>query len=139
MPTTKRDHMKTAYSRKLQIATLPSIQYLQQAAQRALENVPENLKNDAQNIQIIVENYADQITLGSLHIKDKYELLGLYRGTPIPVKTIFTDSSLPDIIYLYRCPLVRYSIDNNEILDTLIQQVMIHELGHHFGCSYTKK
>jgi predicted Zn-dependent protease with MMP-like domain len=117
------------------ISSLPSLQHLSEIASQTIDTIPDTIKEYASHVKIIVENYADQETLHSLRIEDKYELLGLYRGTPIPIKTIFANSTLADSIYLYRCPLIRYSIDNKENIERLVQHVMIHELGHHFGYS----
>lgn len=117
------------------ISNLPTLQRLGEIASQTINTIPDTIKEYATNVKIIVENYADKETLHSLRIDDKYELLGLYRGTPIPIKTIFANSSLPDSIYLYRCPLIRYSIENQESIEKLVQHVMIHELGHHFGYS----
>jgi predicted Zn-dependent protease with MMP-like domain len=66
-------------------------------------------------------------------LTDKNDLLGLYRGIPLPMKTASTDSKLPDMIFLYRCPLIKYAKDNEEPIQDLIYHVMIHEIGHHFG------
>lgn len=117
------------------VSSLPAIQRLEQIAQQTMNTIPEALKGYAQKIRIIVENYADKETLHSLRIDDKYELLGLYRGTPIPIKAVFAQSTLPDSIFLYRCPLIRYSLENKENIEILVKHVMMHELGHHFGYS----
>jgi predicted Zn-dependent protease with MMP-like domain len=117
------------------VSNLTAIKRLEQIAQQTLNTIPDALKEYAKKIRIVVENYADKETLHSLRIDDKYELLGLYRGTPIPIKTVFGQSTLPDSIFLYRCPLIRYSLENKENIENLVQHVMMHELGHHFGYS----
>ncbi|MDP3371308.1 MAG: metallopeptidase family protein [Candidatus Paracaedibacteraceae bacterium] len=127
--------MTVSHLHQKPIACLPTIQRLNEIASQTLDTIPDTIKGYAVDVKIIIENYADKETLHSLRIDDKYELLGLYRGTPIPIKTIFANSSLPDSIYLYRCPLIRYSIENQESIEKLVQHVMIHELGHHFGYS----
>ena len=127
--------MTTAQRRNPRISNLPAIQRLEQIAHQTLDTIPETLKEYALKIRIVVENYADKETLKSLRIDDKYELLGLYRGTPIPIKSVFADSTLPDSILLYRCPLIRYALENKENIENLVQHVMLHELGHHFGYS----
>jgi predicted Zn-dependent protease with MMP-like domain len=131
--------MKLAGLPNTLISNLPAIQCIEQIAIETLNIIPEALKEHAKKIQVIVENYADMDTLNSLRIKDKYELLGLYRGTPVPIKTIFAPSALPDCIYLYRCPLIRYAYENNENISVLVQHVIVHELGHHFGYNETAK
>jgi predicted Zn-dependent protease with MMP-like domain len=127
--------MTIARLHNTRVSNLPAIQCLEQIAHQALSTIPDALKEYAHKIRIVVENYADKDTLHSLRIDDKYELLGLYRGTPIPIKAVFGHSTLPDSIYLYRCPLIRYSLENRENIENLVQHVMMHELGHHFGYS----
>lgn len=114
-------------------ASLPDLALLNRYAQESIDNLPGNFKKLACNLTVKVENFADDETLKSLHIKDKYDLLGLYRGVPIPVKALQPNLTLPDIIFLYRGPLIRYSRENNESLETLVHHVMLHEMGHHFG------
>jgi predicted Zn-dependent protease with MMP-like domain len=127
--------MTIARLHNTRVSSLPAIKRLEQIAQQTMNTIPDALKGYAEKIRIIVENYADKETLHSLRIEDKYELLGLYRGTPIPIKAVFAQSTLPDSIFLYRCPLIRYSIENKENIEVLVQHVMMHELGHHFGYS----
>ena len=127
--------MTIARFHNARVSNLPAIQRLEQIAHQTINTIPEALKGYAQKIRIIVENYAGKETLHSLRIDDKYELLGLYRGTPIPIKAVFAQSTLPDSIFLYRCPLIRYSIENKENIEILVKHVMMHELGHHFGYS----
>jgi hypothetical protein len=81
-----------------------------------------------------VENFADQETLDSLNIDNKYDLLGLYRGIPIPSKSK-RSSDLQDRIFLYRCPLIRYAREYEHDINTLTRHVLLHEMGHHFGAS----
>jgi predicted Zn-dependent protease with MMP-like domain len=114
-------------------ANLPDLALLSRYAQDSIEGLPENFKALACNLTVKVENFADQETLTSLNIKDKYDLLGLYRGVPVPVKALQPNLTLPDVIFLYRCPLIRYSRENNESLEVLVHHVMLHEMGHHFG------
>jgi predicted Zn-dependent protease with MMP-like domain len=121
------------------ISNIPAIEGLEEIAIQSLNTIPESLKEYANKIRIVVENYADRETLNSLRISDKYELLGLYRGTPIPIKAVFAHSTLQDSIYLYRCPLIRYAHENKEDIETLIKHVMMHELGHHFGLNTNDK
>lgn len=116
------------------ITDLPALTCIEKVASQIIEIIPEHMQEVARKINIIVENYADQETLDSLRIADKYELLGLYRGTPIPIKNVFQPSDLADSIFLYRCPLIRYSHENQQEVALLVKKVLLHELGHHFGC-----
>lgn len=112
---------------------LPDITDFYVFAQKTLESLPEKFKETTKSLVVRVENYANYETLLSLKLSDKYDLLGLYRGIPVPTKTTKAAFLMPDIIYLYRCPLIRYSLENKEALESLVHHVMIHEIGHHFG------
>lgn len=120
-------------SLKAVTADLPDLTDFYLLSQKTINSLPEKFKKATSSLIIKVENFADQETLKSLKINDKYDLLGLYRGTPLPVKRTSQSIPLPDVIFLYRCPLIRYARDNHETLDALVQHVMIHEIGHHFG------
>ena len=75
----------------------------------ALEDLPEPFKRKLQNVEVLVEDFADPDTLQSLGIRSRNELLGLYVGVPITRQSVFTVSPLPDRIYLYRLPILRAS------------------------------
>ena len=42
---------------------------------------------------------------------------------------------MPDMITLYRRPLLDEWVETGVALDALIAHVVIHEVGHHFGLS----
>jgi len=42
---------------------------------------------------------------------------------------------LPDMIHLYRRPLLDEWIETGESLEALVTHVLVHEVGHHFGLS----
>jgi predicted Zn-dependent protease with MMP-like domain len=41
----------------------------------------------------------------------------------------------PDLVFLYRRPLLDYWAEGNESLGALVTHVLVHEVGHHFGLS----
>jgi len=41
----------------------------------------------------------------------------------------------PDIIFLFRRPLLDYWCETEETLDHVVRHVLVHEIGHHFGFS----
>ena len=114
-------------------ADLPPLEHIGQVAKEALNDLPDIFRAQAEEVEIRIENYADKETLKSLNMEDKYDLLGLYRGTPLPVKPVFQGVDKGDCILLYRCPLIRYAHENRDDIQTLIKHVVIHELGYHFG------
>ncbi|WP_010298078.1 metallopeptidase family protein [Candidatus Odyssella thessalonicensis] len=122
-------------SRRNETAEMPDLADLYTMAYKTLASLPEKYKPFVKNLLVRVENFADDETVKSLNLNDKYDLLGLYRGVPLPLKATPARGNLPDIIYLYRCPLIKYANENNEKVDQIVYHVMIHEIGHHFGYS----
>jgi predicted Zn-dependent protease with MMP-like domain len=103
---------------------------------RAIWNgLPEQFAAMLGNVTVEIADFADAETLEALHIRDQYDLLGLYHGVGLPYKSLWDPENLPDRIYLYRIPILNYAHWNGEPLDRVIRHVLIHEIGHHFGFS----
>ena len=117
------------------LTSLPDLTDIYELAYQVIEELPKKFRSYTHDIMIRVENFSDEQTLTSLNLMDKYDLLGLYRGIPIPLKASGSLVSVPDTIFLYRCPIIRFAEENCETIERLVKHVMIHEIGHHFGFS----
>jgi hypothetical protein len=42
---------------------------------------------------------------------------------------------MPNMVWLYRRPILDYWSDHEEALGAVIAHVLVHEIGHHFGLS----
>jgi predicted Zn-dependent protease with MMP-like domain len=42
---------------------------------------------------------------------------------------------MPNMIWLYRRPILDYWAEHEETLGAIVSHVLIHEIGHHFGLS----
>jgi predicted Zn-dependent protease with MMP-like domain len=129
-----RDHLQLVGGRDID-AEMPDLTDIYTMAYKVLNSLPDKFQNHIQDLIIRIENFADEETLNNLKIEDKYDLLGLYRGVPLPLKEDSKPLSLPDLIYLYRCPIIRYAKENKETVSDVVHHVLIHEIGHHFGYS----
>jgi predicted Zn-dependent protease with MMP-like domain len=121
--------------KRFEDADLPDLAEIYALAYRTINFLPHRFQEYTHNILVRVENFADQDILDGLKLSDKYDLLGLYQGIPLPLKSSNEMIAIPDIIYLFRGPLIRFSRENREPLPQLVHHVMIHEIGHHFGFS----
>lgn len=99
---------------------------------RALKELPSEFREKMENVEVLVEDFADEETLLSLGIESPYGLLGLYVGTPITHQSVFWVNPLPDRIYLYRIPILNAAGDRDNVVEK-IREVVMHEVGHHFG------
>jgi acetylglutamate kinase len=77
----------------------------------------------------------DDETVAEMELDSPWELTGLYRGTPLTQKSVADAPMLPDTILLYREPILLEWIETGEDLFRLVRNVLIHEIGHHFGLS----
>ena len=42
---------------------------------------------------------------------------------------------MPNMIWLYRRPILDYWAEHEETLGAIVRHVLVHEIGHHFGLS----
>ena len=119
---------------EIRVVHMPAVAEIYDFAYESLQRLPNSFRSHLKNFVIEVKNFAENNVLEELSMTDKYDLLGLYRGVPLPLKKK-TSNKKPDIIYLYRCPLIRHAVENAEDVKALIHHVLINEIGHHFGCT----
>lgn len=113
----------------------PSAEDIIDMAETALAAIPEELRNLVQGTAIVVEEVPDDETVAELGLESPWELTGLYRGTPLTQKSVLDVPLQPDSILLYREPILLEWIETGEDLFRLVRNVLIHEIGHHFGLS----
>lgn len=111
----------------------PSIDDIVELAERALAAMPARLARHVQGIGIVVEDAADDETLAEMEIKTAWDLTGLYRGVPLSQRGVGDVRTTPDMIFLYREPILLEWIEAGEDLYRLVRNVLVHEIAHHFG------
>jgi len=116
-------------------ATPPSIADLETIAAAAFAEVPEELRAYAVDVAIRVEDFPDEDTEREMELESPFDLLGLYQGIAIPSKSVADAQAAVDIILLFRRPILDYWCETGEDLTALVRNVLIHEIGHHFGFS----
>jgi predicted Zn-dependent protease with MMP-like domain len=115
--------------------TPPTADDIADMAERALAAIPAPLAAHVRGIGIAVEELPDDETLDELGIESAYELTGLYHGTPLTERSVSDIAREPDLIFLYRQPILLEWIETGEDLYRLVRNVLVHEIGHHFGFS----
>jgi predicted Zn-dependent protease with MMP-like domain len=113
----------------------PSIADLEALAERALAAIPAELKKHLGRVVIRVDEFPDAETEVEMELESPFDILGLYRGVALPRKSVSDVRADPDMIFLYRRPILDYWCETGEDLYTLVRHVLIHEIGHHFGFS----
>ena len=115
--------------------TPPGTAEIEALAERALRGIPPRLRRHIQNVGIAVEDIADDATLDEMGIESAWDLTGLYRGTPLGQRSVLDLPRGPDLIVLYRQPILLEWVETGEDLYRLVRNVLVHEIGHHFGLS----
>lgn len=115
--------------------TPPSLDDILEMAEHAFAAIPEPLRKMVRGTAIVVEETPDDEILEEMGIENPWELTGLYRGTPLTQKSVLDVPQEPDTILLFREPILLEWIETGEELFGLVRNVLIHEIGHHFGLS----
>lgn len=113
----------------------PDAATIEALARAALARIPEPFAHHLADVVLLVEEFADDETLDALGIEDPFELTGLYHGRPVREKSAFDSGGQLDRIHLYRRALLDEWCDTGVDLATLVNHVVVHEVGHHFGLS----
>lgn len=116
-------------------STPPSSEDLSALAEAALATIPAGLARHLEGVGIMIEERPDRATLREMGLRSPWQLTGLYRGTPLNLRSISDPARPPDTIYLYREPILLEWIETGADLAEIVTNVVIHEVAHHFGFS----
>lgn len=121
--------MAKAYS------TAPDLETMERMAGSALATLPAALRRHVEGVVIQVVDFPDPQTEAEMGLDSPFDLLGLYQGVSLNNKSLSDPNPEPDLIYLYRRPILDYWCESGEDLAHIVRHVLIHEIGHHFGFS----
>lgn len=116
-------------------AKAPSLTDMETIAREAFARLPENFRRLCAGLIIRVEDFPTDEVLDEMKADSEYDLLGLFQGTGLPFQSQDDVARLPNLIWLYRRPIIDYWAEHDEELGHIITHVLIHEIGHHFGLS----
>ena len=113
----------------------PTADAIEALAIAAMARLPAAFRAHLGDVVLRIEEFAEDEVLDALGIDDPFDLSGLYSGRPVGTKSSTDSGALPDMIHLYRRPLLEEWIETGVSLEALVAHVLIHEVGHHFGLS----
>jgi predicted Zn-dependent protease with MMP-like domain len=97
-----------------------------------MERLPPQFRESLENVDIVLEEYADTFTLRSAGVRNREELLGFYHGVPRTARTQGYAMVTPDKISIYRQPILHF-YRTPEAVREAIRHTVLHELAHYFG------
>ena len=84
---------------------------------------------------IQVEDFPTDEVLDDMDAESEFDLMGLFHGVGLPFRSEGVSGQMPNMIWLYRRPILDYWAEHEETLGAVIAHVLVHEIGHHFGLS----
>jgi predicted Zn-dependent protease with MMP-like domain len=113
----------------------PSLGDIEGLAQEAYARLPEHFRKLCEGLVIRVEDFPTSEVLDSLQAESEFDLLGLFQGVGLPFQSESTPELMPNMIWLYRRPILDYWTEHEDTLGEIVTHVLVHEIGHHFGLS----
>jgi predicted Zn-dependent protease with MMP-like domain len=114
----------------------PSLGDFERLAEEAFARLPEGFRRLCEGVVIRVEDFPDDETLDVMNCDSEFDLLGLFRGVGLAQGgAMLSTGQFPNMVWLYRRPLLDYWAAHDETLGHLVAHVLVHEIGHHFGLS----
>ena len=102
----------------------------------ALEMIPDTLWDVVDNIAVTVAEWPTRQQMESVGLDHGHMLLGLYEGVPLTERTSGYGLVPPDLITIFRQPLLRTCPPGDETaIRNQVRRTVLHEVAHHFGIS----
>ena len=113
----------------------PDAATIRRLADAAVAALPAQFREHLGDVVMQVEEFADAETLAAMGIDSKWNLVGLYRGHPTTQQSVWVGGTMPPRIFLYRQPLLARQRRTGASLAAVVNHLVVHEVGHHFGLS----
>jgi len=102
---------------------------------RAVEDLPEQFRRVADNLVVVVEaspRPGDHSRRPGEPGEEGGPLFGIYRGVPLSERSAGYQMAAPDVIAVFRRPLLRHCRRPAHLRDE-VRRTVLHEFGHYLG------
>jgi predicted Zn-dependent protease with MMP-like domain len=113
----------------------PSLAALEVLAGEVFRALPQSFRELCADLVIQVDDFPTEEVLTEMQAETEFDLLGLFQGIGLPFRAESAAVQMPNMIWLYRRPILDYWAEHDETLGAIVQHVLVHEIGHHFGLS----
>ena len=113
----------------------PSLAEIDLLAEQAFRRLPARFRALCEGLVIHVEDVPTDEVIRSMELQGEFDLLGLFQGVGLPFRSESSPVHMPNMIWLYRRPILDYWAEHEDSLGEIVTHVLVHEIGHHFGMS----
>ena len=113
----------------------PSLVELEVLAGEVFRRLPKKCRDLCAGLVIQVDDFPSDEVLDAMGAESDLDLLGLFQGVGLPFQSGSAPVQMPNMVWLYRVPILLYWAEHDETLGTIVTHVLVHEIGHHFGLS----
>jgi predicted Zn-dependent protease with MMP-like domain len=113
----------------------PSLVEFEVLAGHAYGRLPAHFRGLCENLVIQVSDFPTEEVMDSMNVETEFDLLGLFQGVGLPFQSATVPQQLPNMVWLYRRPILDYWAEHEDSLGAIVTHVLVHEIGHHFGLS----
>ena len=113
----------------MHFTTPPGLNDFETIAQAVIEGMPDELEEYCDDLQILVEDFPDEVMQSDLEVDDPYELLALFRsGKELSPGVEKKEGKEEDVLLLFRRPILDLWCENCEDITALIREIIIDEV-----------
>jgi predicted Zn-dependent protease with MMP-like domain len=112
-----------------------SLDEMEVIAADAFRRLPEAFRALCEGVIIRVDDFPSDDVIREMRLQSEFDILGLFQGIGLPFRSESAPTQMPNMIWLYRRPILDYWAEHDETLGAIITHVLVHEIGHHFGLS----
>jgi predicted Zn-dependent protease with MMP-like domain len=113
----------------------PSLAEFELLAIDVFERLPRRFRDLCEGLVIQVDDFPTEEVLDHMGAESEFDLLGLFQGIGLPFRAESAPMQMPNMVWLYRRPILDYWAEHDETLGDIVKHVLVHEIGHHFGLS----
>ena len=116
-------------------AKSPSLAEMEAMARDVFERLPPQFRELCDDVVVRVDDFPTEEVLDHMDAESEFDLLGLFQGIGLPFRSESDPLQMPNMVWLYRRPILDYWAEHDETLGAIVKHVLVHEIGHHFGLS----
>lgn len=114
----------------------PSIEDLQSLAEDIVDGLPDEMSKHTGKLQIAIEEFPDDFIQEQLELETPFDIYGVYQSaSPAAKSRIGVKTLRQDTLFLYRRAILDAWCDTGDDLTRLVNQIILREIGNHFGFS----